>query len=292
MKRLWKILPLLILLAPGYALADIPDTFREYVTYGGFHSIHNALSRIALSFSDNSYEGLFVAFMVVALTFWLGWGAIGYFRNGSALGFIYMAFTIVTGAIVYIALIRPTTSMVVYDELLNVHQEVADVPEGVVLLAGMQNSFTRTMTDIIWTSADPEVYDYRENANGDVYNIVRQVYNGEIDISTQNGNGRYINASLRRYCEDCVAFELLRPQSDLNVNMFATSSDLTELLEAARNPSVFTVYFNSASPTGTTMSCADAYDQIVGDLNAITDISDENMNFWQTKCAEAGYDYH
>ncbi len=49
-----QILPLLILLIPGYALA-IPDTFREYVTYGGFHSIHNALSRIALSFSDNSY---------------------------------------------------------------------------------------------------------------------------------------------------------------------------------------------------------------------------------------------
>ena len=289
MKRLCKILPLLILLVPVYAFADIPDTFREYVTYGGFHCIHNALSRIALSFSDNSYEGLFVAFMVVAITFWLGWGAIGYFRNGSALGFIYMAFTILTGAIVYIALIRPTTSMVVYDELLNVHQEVADVPEGVVLLAGMQNSFTRTMTDIIWTSANPEVYDYRENANGDVYNIVRQVYNGEIDITTQNGNGRYVNASLRRYCEDCVAFEILRPQSDLNVNMFATSSDLTELLEAARSPSIFTVYFNSASPTGTTMSCADAYDRIVGDLNAITDISDENMNFWQTKCAEAGY---
>lgn len=84
MKRFWIILTLLILLAPGYAIADIPDTFREYVTYGGFHSIHNALNRIALSFSDNSYEGLFVAFMVVALTFWLGWGAIGYFRNGSA----------------------------------------------------------------------------------------------------------------------------------------------------------------------------------------------------------------
>ncbi len=289
MKRLFKILPLLIVLMPGAAFAQVPDTFREYVTYGGFHCIYNALSRIALSFSDNSYEGLFVAFMVVAITFWLGWGAIGYFRNGSALGFIYMAFTILSGCIVYFALIRPTTSMVVYDELLNVHQEVADVPEGVVLLAGMQNSFTRTVTDIIWTSANPEVYDYRQNANGDVYNIVRQVYNGEIDISTENGNGRYINASLRRFCEDCVTFEILRPQSDLNVNMFATSSDLTELLEAAQNPSVFTVYFSDANRTGITMSCSEAYDRIVSDLNTITDVSDENMNFWRTKCAEAGY---
>ncbi len=289
MKRLGKILLLPVLLFPGYAVAGIPDTFREYVTYGGFHCIHNALSRIAISFSDSSYEGLFVAFMVVALTFWLAWGAIGYFRNGSALGFIYMAFTILTGAIVYIALIRPTTSMVVYDELLNVHQEVAGVPEGVALLAGMQNSFTRTMTDIVWTSADPEVYDYRENANGDVYNIVRQIYNGEIDISTESGNGRYLNTSLRRYCEDCVAFEVLRPQSDLNVNMFSTSSDLTELLEAAQSPSVFTVYFDETNPAGTAMSCADAYDRIVGDLNGITDVSEENMNFWRIKCVEAGY---
>ena len=288
MKLPLKILPLLVLLIPGYALA-IPDTFREYVTYGGFHSIHNALSRIALSFSDNSYEGLFVAFIVVALTFWLAWGAIGYFRNGSVLGFVYMAFTILAGCIVYIALIRPTTSMVVYDELLNIQQEVADVPEGVVLLAGMQNSFTRTMTDIIWTSATPEVYDYRENANGDVYNIVRQIYNGEIDISTDTGNGRYINASLRRYCEDCVTFEILRPDSELNVNIFATSSDLTEILEAAQNPSVFTVYFSDANRTGTTVSCAEAYNLIVGDLNSITDISVENMNFWRTKCSEAGY---
>jgi len=288
MKLPLKILPLLVLLIPGYALA-IPDTFREYVTYGGFHSIHNALSRIALSFSDNSYEGLFVAFIVVALTFWLAWGAIGYFRNGSVLGLVYMAFTILAGCIVYIALIRPTTSMVVYDELLNIQQEVADAPEGVVLLAGMQNSFTRTMTDIIWTSADPEVYDYRENANGDVYNIVRQIYNGEIDISTGTGNGRYINASLRRYCEDCVTFEILRPDSELNVNIFATSSDLTEILEAAQNPSVFTVYFSDANRTGTTVSCTEAYDLIVGDLNGITDISVENMNFWRTKCSEAGY---
>jgi len=222
--------------APGPARAQVPDTLREYVTYGGFHAIHNALNRIALSFSDNAYEGLFVAFLVVAIFFWLAWGAVGYFRNGSAMGLICMAFTILCGCIVYMTLIRPTTSMVVYDELLNVHQEVAEVPEGVVLLAGMQNSFTRTMTDIIWTSADPEVYGYRENANGDVYNILRQVYNGEIDISTVNGNGRYINASLRRYCEDCVAFEILRPNSDLNVNMFATSADLTELLAAAQTP--------------------------------------------------------
>ena len=179
--------------------------------------------------------------------------------------------------------------MVVYDELLNIQQEVADVPEGVVLLAGMQNSFTRTMTDIIWTSAAPEVYDYRENANGDVYNIVRQIYNGEIDISTDTGNGRYINASLRRYCEDCVTFEILRPDSELNVNIFATSSDLTEILEAAQNPSVFTVYFSDANRTGTTVSCAEAYNLIVGDLNGITDISVENMNFWRTKCSEAGY---
>ena len=289
MKRPLSMITLLILLVPGHALADFPDTFREYVTYGGFHSIHNALSRIALSFSDNSYEGLFVAFLVVALTFWLAWGSIGFFRNGSVLGFIYMAFTILAGCIVYIALIRPTTTMVVYDDLLNIHQEVAEVPEGVVLLAGMQNSFTRTMTDIIWTSAAPGVYDYRENANGDVYNILRQIYNGQIDISSDTGNGRYLNNSLRRYCEDCVTFEILRPESELNVNLFATSSDLTELLAAAQNPSVFTVYFSDAYRTGTTVSCAEAYNLIVGDLNGITDISVENMNFWRTKCTEAGY---
>ena len=156
-------------------------------------------------------------------------------------------------------------------------------------MAGMQNSFTRTMTDIVWTSADPEVYDYRENANGDVYNIVRQIYNGEIDISTESGNGRYLNTSLRRYCEDCVAFEVLRPQSDLNANMFSTSSDLTELLEAAQSPSVFTVYFDETNPAGTAMNCADAYDRITGNLNGITDVSEENMNFWRIKCVEAGY---
>ncbi len=289
MGSILRLLCLGILLLPKPALAQVPDAFREYVTYGGFHAIHNALSRIALSFSDNSYEGLFVAFIVVAIVFWLAWGAIGYFRNGSAMGLIYMAFTILCGCIVYMAFIRPTTSMVVYDELLNVHQEVADVPEGVALLAGLQNQFTRTITDIIWTSADPAVYDYRENANGEAYNILRQVYNGEVDISTATGNGRYINASLRRYCEDCVAVEILRPNSDLNVNMFATSSDLTDILAAAQNPAVFTVYFSEANRTGMTVSCSQAYDLIVADLNRISAVSEENMNFWRTKCAEAGY---
>jgi hypothetical protein len=288
-KHALKPVILLALLQPGVALAQVPDTFREYITYGGFHSIHNVLSRIALSFSDNAYEGLFVAFLAVALTCWLAWGAYGFFRNGSWVGLIYMAFTILGGCIVYIALIRPTTSMVVYDELLNIHQEVAEVPEGVVLLAGMQNALTRTITDIIWTSAAPAVYDYRQNANGDVYNILRQVYNGEIDISATTGNGRYTNASLRRYCEDCVTFEILRPESDLNVNLFATSADLTALLEAAQNPAVFTVYFSDEFRTGTTVSCAEAYELIIADLNGITDISQENMNFWRTKCTEAGY---
>lgn len=289
MKRPLKLIILIVLLVPENALAQVPGTFREYVTYGGFHSIHNALNRIALSMSDNSYEGLFVAFLVVAIVFWAAWGSIGFFRNGSVMGLIFMAFTIFAGCVVYIAFVRPTTSMVVYDEMLNINQEVADVPEGVALLAGMQNSFTRTITEIIWTSADPEVYDYRENANGDVYNILRQVYNGDVDISTETGDGRYINASLLRYCEDCVTFEILRPDSEMNVNMFATSSDLTEILETAQNPSVFTVYFSDEFRTGITVSCAEAYDLILEDLNGITDVSLENMNFWRTKCTEAGY---
>jgi len=289
MRHLIKYTPLWIVLVPIPAYAEVPEAFREYITYGGFHAMHKTLNRIALSFSDNHFEELFVVFLVMALVFWLIAGLAGYLRGGRASGLIYMGLTVLVGCIVYLNLIRPTTTMVVYDEMLNIHQEVAEVPDGVALLAGLQNIITRTMVDMIWTSADPEVYDYRENANGDAYNILRQIYNGEIDVSSPTGNGRYLNASLRRYCEDCVAYEILRPESDINVNMFATSANLEELLEAAQSPSVFTVYFSEADRIGTTLSCREAYAQLRADLNGITDVSEENMNFWRVKCTAAGY---
>lgn len=226
----------------------------EYYTYGGFNPIVQAFTKIALIFSDVSYEGL------IFITTVLGIIAATYSYVGkAAIGMRIVPLTylvpILFGAIVYLAAFVPKGTITVYDPTLNRFQAVGDVPDAVVLIAGFLNKIEKGLVDIIETAAAPDS-EFTTTAGGIGFKTLESVVG-----SSPKDN--YLRVSMIRYIKDCVTFELLRPGTTLSLDdLRNTSTDFLTELSQAVNPSVYTVYYDASAPEGTSMTCTGAWSRL------------------------------
>ena len=178
---------LFFILFSGSAWADVPSSVQTYTTWGDFDTVVNTFERVALMVSDNSYHGLFFGIIVISLVF----GIISAFGRGflsgqeNPLAWVRVFGTIILGVIVYQTFIQKTSQIVVYDETLNLQKTVADVPDGLIFLAGISNKIEKGLVDIIWTSTDP--YSFKESSGGSVFNIIKVfIINYNLRYSLQN----------------------------------------------------------------------------------------------------------
>ena len=105
------------------------------------------------------------------------------------------------GAAVYIYLLIPRSDLLIYDEPSNRNMVVSDVPDGLILIAGIQNQFVRGAVDMIWTSSDPE--SYRQNAGGDVFNILKNVFEMRDFVpSLVDSDGKNFSQSLQKLFQE------------------------------------------------------------------------------------------
>ena len=238
----------LLLATPALALD------MEYYTYGGFNPIVQAFTKIALIFSDVSYEGL------IFITTVLGIIAATYSYVGkAAIGMRIVPLTylvpILFGAVVYLAAFVPKGTITVYDPTLNRFQAVGDVPDAVVLIAGFLNKIEKGLVDIIETAAAPDS-EFTTTAGGIGFKTLESVVG-----SSPKDN--YLRVSMIRYIKDCVTFELLRPGTTLSLDdLRNTSTDFLTELSQAVNPSVYTVYYDASAPEGTAMNCTGAWSRL------------------------------
>jgi len=236
-----------ILLSAGQALA----LDMEYYTYGGFNPIVQAFIRIALIFSDASYQGLIFVMTVIGI---MAGAAAWIARATTGARIIPLTWTVpvVFGAIVYLAVFVPKGHITVYDPVLNRFQTVGDIPDAIVFTAGTLNLIERGLVDIIDTSAAPDAA-YTQTAGGIGFKTLESV-------KGSSPKDNYARTSMIRYVKDCVTFELMRPGTTLSLDdLRNTSTDFLVNLAQAVNPSVFTVYYDAASPAGTAMSCTQAW---------------------------------
>lgn len=283
---LWSVFFLAVLM-PANAFAVVPNVFREYVTYGNFNAVVNCFQRIALLMSDTGMQVFTVSALVLSTMIWIALGVNTYLRSGTS-RFFPGVVIILLGASVYITFIEQRSDLLIYDEPSNRHMVISQVPDGLILIAGIQNQFVNGAVDMIWTSADPE--SFRANAYGDIFNVLQNVFKkiGFVP-SDADSSGKNLSNSLQRYFEDCVLFEMSRPGSTIDVNDFFANTNVLDILARSTNPSVFTVYYDTANPSGTQCSCSEAYDNINNMLNGMAEDSGSNEKFWTERCEKAGY---
>ena len=241
---------LALLLPPEAALA----LDMEYYTYGGFNPIVQAFIRIALIFSDTSYQGLIFVMTVIGI---MAGAAAWIARAATGARVIPLTWTVpvLFGAVVYLAVFVPKGSLTVYDPVLNRFQTVGDLPDAIVFTAGTLNLIERGLVDIIDTSAAPDAA-YTQTAGGIGFKTLESV-------KGSSPKDNYARTSMIRYVKDCVTFELMRPGTTLSLDdLRNTSTDFLVNLAQAVNPSVYTVYYDAANPAGTAMSCTQAWNQL------------------------------
>ena len=226
----------------------------EYYTYGGFNPVTQAFTRIALIFSDSSYQGLLFVIMVLgliaAMTAWLMKAA-----TGMRVIPLVWAVPVFTGAVVYLALFVPKGNITVYDPVLNRFQTIGGIPDGVVFTAGFLNKIEKGLIDIIDTAAAPGA-SYQNTAGGIGFKALESV-------KGSSPKDNYARTSMIRYVKDCVTFELLRPGTNLSLDdLRNNTTDFLNDLGQAVNPAVYTVYYDAAAPEGTNLTCTDAWSNL------------------------------
>lgn len=229
----------------------------EYYTYGGFTAIVLAFRQIGLIFSDAGYQALF--FSVIALGIFVGvtsaiMSAVSGYKNNLLSSW---GPRLLLGVALYAAFVVPKGNITVYDPLINRSQLIAGIPDGVVMVAGTLNKIEQGLVDIIDTSGNVE--GYKRTSGGLGYNMLLQATRA----GSYNLGNTFIGESVVRYINDCVIFELMRPGTTLTIEeLKSQSTNFLDQFAKATNPAVWTVYYDSAEPTGLTMSCDAAYANI------------------------------
>ena len=270
--RIALVVPLLLI--PSLALA----LDMEFYVWGGHDAVVNAFGKLALIFGDNAYKSLYFVVITAGLFF----GGVTVFAKslGGANGSV-MTWLVPTliGIMVYLALVVPKGTIHVYDPVFNKDQAVGGIPDGVVAVAGILNKIERGLVDIVTTAGDP--LNYQTQAGGKGFLGLAQLTS--IPLSAVDSN---LDASLRRYTRDCVAYALMNPNAGLTVDELRKSStNFVSSLDKAVNPAIWTVSYNGANPQGEALTCTDSWAHIKTVLTPAN--LDRNI---QSVCANLGYD--
>ena len=181
----------------------------EFHTYGGFDPVFESFHRLALVFSDPGYLGLFFTVVVMAILM-AGLGALlGWVKMGRDFTLRWAAGVLI-GVVIYLGVFVPKGSLTIYDPVLNKFETVGNIPVAVVLLAGVTNGVERALVEIIDTAAVPGTR-YRESPGGLGFQLL-------VDATYSNRPDGHLQASITRYIEDCISFELMRPGTTLSLH--------------------------------------------------------------------------
>lgn len=246
-----SLLSSLLVLVPSLAFA----VDMEFYTYGGFDAVVNAFVQLVMIFGDSAYQTLYYTAVVCGIA---GGATVAIVKliagvQSNILGWAPVA---ALGIAIYIGLFVPKGNLTIYDPVYNKFQTVANVPNGVVIIAGTMNAIERGLVDIVSNAASPDAFQKQAGGKGflGLFNLVTT------PITAVDTN---LDSSMIKYCQDCVGFALNNPASGLTVNeLRKNTTNFSSSLAKAANPANFTVFYNAANPNGQTMTCREAWTAI------------------------------
>jgi len=263
-----------LILIPSLAFA----VDMEFYTYGGFEAVVDAFVQLVMIFGDSSYQTLYYTAVVCGIAGGVTVAVVKLISGvqSNILGWAPIA---ALGMTIYIGLFVPKGNLTIYDPVYNRFQTVANVPNGVVIIAGVMNAIERGLVDIVSNSASPTGYQTQAGGKG---------FLGLFNLTTTplTATDSNLDASLTRYIDDCVGFAVTNPSSTLTVNeLRKTTMSFTTSLAKAANTAAFTVYYNAANPNGQSMSCQSAWTAITAAMTPAALQGNGN-----SVCSTLGYD--
>jgi len=273
MRRTATLLVLLAAVLPGTAFAVDMD----YYTWNSFEETVSAFQRVALVLRDPGFTvfvlvfavgGLLIGGLVVAAKGMRG-------QQVNPIGFLIPA---LIGIALFRGLIWPTGTLFVYDPVRNDTAAVGDVPDAVILMAGILNKMERGVRGIVETaSADPAA----ERAGALRYSLVLNALNAR-------GTNLSLERNLVNYYLDCGL-----PAMSLGYNGASqreaerATEDLYTSFARFAHPSLATYAYTGAGDATATMTCQgmwnDVLNPVLGGAAGLTEVRD-------MVCARTGFD--
>jgi Tfp pilus assembly major pilin PilA len=252
----------------------------EYYSPNGMSTVADAFHRMALIFSDNSYQVLFFSIAVLGAMLAFGYGVaikpiitgnINQVDGTSWIG----AFLI--GTVLYFGAFIPKATIHVYDPVKNDTQSVAGVPQIIVLVAGLTNLVERTMIDITNTGS---AYPYNENANG--VNI--ELFLNAIQVANYSSQ-RYLDKDIQAYKKACGDLSMATHSTQNDKLLYSGSTSQYNMLASWVN-NAQTVGIHEGNANINYMTCTDAWNNYLK-----TALLPANMNQEvNIACAKSGFD--
>lgn len=273
-KALRTLTALAALLSTSPALA-LEASFH---TYDGFAETVDAFRLVSMIFADPRYETLVLIIAVVGLAL----GAVLAMIRGTGMGLVAFGLQMLVGIGLFVGLVATTGTVHVYDRVRNAYQPVGDVPNLIVLVAGVTNMMERALAETI----DDNVLDPHAKlefgAGGHAFDLFLNAVSPRGPMTDA-----FLDATIKDYVRQCYPVARVSPAYGIDDDqLFRTSSDLPASFAAMAGPATFSTVFTAADKGGTTVSCEDAWQHISERL------SDASVfeGYSAQVCQRTGYD--
>lgn len=270
--RLFAILTSLALAEPALALE------ASFHSYDGFAETVDAFRLVSMIFADPRYEALVLIVAVVGMAL----GAVLAMVRGTGMGLVAFGFQMLVGIGLFVGLVATTGTVHVYDRVRNAYQPVGDVPNLIVLVAGVTNMMERALAETI----DDNVLDPHAKlefgAGGHAFDLFLNAVSPRGPMTDS-----FLDASVKDYVRQCYPVARVSPAYGVDDDqLFHASTDLPAAFAAMAGPSTFSTIFTASDKGGTTVSCQEAWEYIADRLSdpAIFE------SYSAQVCARTGYD--
>ncbi|WP_298395594.1 conjugal transfer protein TraG N-terminal domain-containing protein [Sphingobium sp.] len=250
----------------------------SFHSYDGFAETVDAFRLVSMIFADPRYETLVLIVAVVGMAL----GAVLAMVRGTGMGLVAFGFQMLVGIGVFVGLIATTGTVHVYDRVRNAYQPVGDVPNLIVLVAGVTNMMERALAEMIDDNTlDPHAK-LEFGAGGHAFDLFLNAVSPRGPMTDS-----FLDATVKDYVRQCYPVARVSPAYAIDDDqLFRASTDLPTAFAAMAGPSTFSTIFTASDKGGTTVSCQEAWTHIADRLSdpAIFE------SYSAQVCARTGYD--
>lgn len=221
----------------------------EFYTWNSFEETVAGFQRVALVLQDPG-------FLVFALVFAVLGTMVGLLTMaakgvmGQQINPVSILIPSIIGIAIFRGLIIPTGTIHIYDPVRNAYQPVGDVPDAVILVAGVLNKIERGVVEIIATAAaDPAA----ERSGSLRYSLI---LNG---ISSKRQD-TYFERNAAIYFLECGLPSMGTGFSAASMNdVLRNSTDLFDVFAQWAHPSLYATIYSGAADEKLTVTCSAAW---------------------------------
>ncbi|QUT07667.1 conjugal transfer protein TraG N-terminal domain-containing protein [Sphingobium phenoxybenzoativorans] len=262
----------------GLAASPALAVDTSFYTYDGFAETVDAFRLVSMIFADPRYETLVMIIAVVGIAL----GSVIASVRGQGMGLVAFGLQILVGVGLFVGLVATTGTVHVYDRVRNAYQPVGDVPNLLVLVAGITNLMERSLAEVIDDNTlDPNAK-LEFGAGGHSFDLFLNAVSPRGPMTDS-----FLDTTIKDYVRQCYPVARVSPAYGVDDDqLFRTATDLPASFAAMAGPATFSTVYTAADKGGTTVSCTEAWDHIQSRLSDPT-----LFDAYATQvCQRTGYD--